>query len=68
MVRTIEAPFTDEQMQALQAYQDNPYVHDYCCPERHPLQVTRDALVCKNCHYHQVWAYEIDIESDPTGQ
>ena len=65
---TVTAPWSDEQIQALAAWQADPTKHAYTCEtsEHGPLTVTRDALVCETagCGYRQTWA--LDHVSPPS--
>lgn len=57
MIRT---PWTNEQIAALQAHQDNPMYHPYTCgnDSRHtPLIATKDGWRCADCDYKQDWAH-----------
>ena len=60
----IQAPFTDEQVEAMNRYQKSG-LHELTCPndERHagtptPLVATREGWVCSDpeCDYTQDWA------------
>lgn len=70
----IEAPWTDEQIAALEAWQRSPYVHPYTCAHRdgHPhepeygdhgvLRPTVDGWVCLHCDYTQNWAHTFSLQ------
>ena len=58
----IRAPWTDAQVEALNAWQQRGDVHEYTCPYSHDdgsrvLIATRDGWVCPSCGYRQRWAY-----------
>lgn len=65
--RTIHAPFTPEQVEALNRWQRNPLLHPYTCGKRtgHPwdpegdygvLVATEAGWICRHCDYTQDWA------------
>lgn len=55
------APWSDEQVAALNIWQGLGYVHEFTCPNTHDgtrvLHATRDGWVCPSCDYRQDWAY-----------
>lgn len=65
----IEAPWTDEQVERLNAHQRDRRFHPYTCGNRggHPfepeygdhgvLRATREGWVCPYCDYTQKWAH-----------
>jgi hypothetical protein len=56
----IKAPWTDEQVARLKAWQENNMVHSYTCgnDSKHAdLIPTRDGWVCPDCDYKQDWAH-----------
>lgn len=60
----IRAPFTPEQVEALNRWQASNMRHPYTCPGTHPecrehreLFVTRDGLICQCGRYKQDWAH-----------
>jgi hypothetical protein len=66
----IRAPFTPEQIEALNAWQRNGQVHPYTCgnaqcrAEHHHvdgsvLVATTTGWVCEHCGYTQEWAHEL---------
>lgn len=67
MTVKINAPWTMEQVAALQAYQDAGYVHPFTCGKRddHPdiggdrgvLTPTIGGWICQFCDYTQDWAH-----------
>jgi hypothetical protein len=71
----IEAPFTDEQVAALNKYQWSGVMHPFTCarPEglehsftEEVLRATRDGWVCVKvgCTYTQKWAHEFMADSE----
>lgn len=57
------APWTDEQVAAIQRWQDNKWVHPLTCKHHsgEPLKVTREGLRCdhKGCDYTQDWVPQV---------
>lgn len=58
----IKAPFTAEQVDALNRYQRLGYVHEFTCAEAHDgadraLYATREGWRCPHCDYRQDWAH-----------
>jgi hypothetical protein len=51
------APWTAEQVAAIQAWQDCGWVHEMTCPNGCgvPLEATPEQLVCPACGYWQKW-------------
>jgi hypothetical protein len=62
----IRAPWTDEQVQRLNAWQELPYVHEYTCgvDSSHSLVATTGGWVCMvdDCPYTQHWALSLSAE------
>lgn len=58
----IRAPWTDEQVAALNRFQGYGFVHPFTCQNHHDgdrsLVATRDGWVCPHCDYTQDWAHE----------
>ncbi len=72
----VKAPWTDEQVMSLTAWQNNGYVHPYTCGQRdgHPLDPegdygvlvpTTDGWVCRHCDYTQEWAHDYSLNEAP---
>lgn len=66
----LRAPFTDEQVAILNAYQQRDDVHPYTCEawhgepaERRNLVATKDGWRCRHCTYRQDWAHSIHFEA-----
>lgn len=69
MADTIKAPFTPEQVEALNRFQQLSHVHPFTCGSGyrtnksiHPdgegvLVATVDGWICRNCDYTQDWAH-----------
>lgn len=66
-METVRAPWTEEQIERLAAWQLNPAVHPYTCGNRddHPMDPegdygvlvpTENGWVCRHCDYTQDWA------------
>lgn len=65
----IRAPFTPEQVEALNAYQHARLFHPFTCVNREghawneevgdygPLVATAEGWVCAECDYTQTWAW-----------
>lgn len=70
----IEAPWTDEQVAALNRWQKAAYVHPFTCGRqpRRPLHrdgegvlvATRDGWVCPDDDYTQTWAHDFMAKED----
>lgn len=67
---SVTAPFTDEQVDALNYYQRSGIFHPFTCPHRsepghdpnNPIDLgalvaTPDGWVCEGCDYTQNWAH-----------
>lgn len=66
----IEAPFSSEQVDALNRYQRLGYVHEFTCPEHHggadrTLYATKDGWRCPHCGYQQDWAHRAMLDATP---
>jgi hypothetical protein len=56
--RLVEAPWSAEQVAALNAYQEAQFHHPYTCPAcPADLVATPDGWVCPTGHYKQRWAH-----------
>lgn len=59
---TLKAPWTPEQVDALNAYQQLGYVHEFTCGNDHEaddmLMATADGWHCPSCGYKQDWCHE----------
>lgn len=77
---SVTAPWTDEQVEALWAWQHSAYVHPYTCGNRddnHPhedefgdhgvLRPTNDGWTCPFCDYRQDWAHAFSFGPVPDG-
>lgn len=66
----ITAPFTTEQIDALNRFQRAGYVHPFTCPG-HPgegdrnLVATKDGWICCHCDYGQDWAHASMLDLPP---
>jgi hypothetical protein len=60
----IKAPWTIDQVHALNAYQRLGYVHEFTCPNNHGdkhsrvLRATPHGWKCAGCDYTQDWAHD----------
>jgi hypothetical protein len=60
----IRAPFTPEQIDALNRWQHNGRVHPFTCgtDSRHRVLVATPAgWVCEDCTYRQDWAHDFMV-------
>lgn len=66
--KTIEAPFTDEQVESLNGYQMSGAFHPFTCTwcrdhrdvgsnDDCLLVATRSGWICPTCTHHQTWAW-----------
>lgn len=74
---TATAPFTDEQVGRLVAWQLSPFVHGFTCGNREDhawrmadyggLTPTKDGWVCEEpgCGFTQDWCYDMMLEPIP---
>jgi hypothetical protein len=69
----IRAPFTDEQVENLNAWQKMGWIHEYTCgnKDKHPkdtgsLIATKKGWVCPYCNYTQAWAHDFAADRKPT--
>ena len=55
------APWTPEQVAALNAWQTGSATHPYTCPNNSSARLvpTADGWVCEGCDYTQSWAHAI---------
>lgn len=70
----IRAPWTPEQVEALNRWQASDFVHPYTCGhcrdadpdfplrDEHRLTATQSGWVCPTCHYTQDWALAMMLE------
>jgi hypothetical protein len=64
VLEKIVAPWTEEQVAALNRYQARGDFHEYACgtSSRHaPLVATTDGWVCRDCDYRQDWAHAASV-------
>jgi hypothetical protein len=65
----IEAPWTDEQVEALNRWQAAGHVHEYTCPNNHAgsrvLVAKNDGWHCPSCVYKQTFAYDQTFKAPP---
>lgn len=59
----ITAPFTQGEVDNINAYQQRDDVHPLTCPNNHGsetiLEATKRRLICPECDYTQDWAWEM---------
>lgn len=57
----IEAPWTAAQVDALNLFQQDKFIHPFTCPDHHEgeraLVATRAGWICCHCSYTQTWAH-----------
>jgi hypothetical protein len=58
----IYAPWTEEQVKALNRWQEAGYVHPFTCWEGDDLVATTGGWVCPKCSYQQNWAHSFMLE------
>jgi len=54
----VEAPWSDEQVYALNRWQGCDWVHEFTCPAGHMLAALHSGWVCPDCNYRQTWAHD----------
>jgi hypothetical protein len=74
-VSEIRAPFTPEQVEALNRYQQGGWMHPFTCgrcrdrlgggPYQRSLVATEAGWVCETCDYTQDWAHPFMVEGPP---
>lgn len=67
VVKTIWAPFSAAQVDALNKYQQNQFFVPYTCIQHHPdespkLIATREGWKCDECGITQLWTLQSSIE------
>lgn len=62
----VKAPFTTEQVRALNRWQSLGYVHEFTCECGRRLTATPAGWVCvgKDCDYTQDWAHDFMADAD----
>lgn len=55
------APFTSEQIEKLNKYQSNSFVHPYTCKNGHILIPEKEGLICYKCYYSQNWIHDFSV-------
>ena len=66
--KTITAPFTPQEVEALNAFQAVDYIHPFTCPDDHAgldrrLVATEKGWICPHCAYTQAWAHGFMLEA-----
>lgn len=66
----VHAPFTPDQVHALNEYQIDGYFHPFTCPNRKDhmpgiLVATEAGWVCSTCEYTQDWCLEFMARYKP---
>lgn len=61
-VGKITAPWTEEQVKALEARQDMEMLHEYTCECGHQLIPSKDGWFCEECPYTQNWCHALDVK------
>jgi hypothetical protein len=54
----IQAPWTNEQVAALNRWQQSNWVHPFTCRCGKDLVATREGWRCGSCDYTQDWAHD----------
>jgi hypothetical protein len=67
MADLLQAPWTPQQVDALNYFQRRGDVHEYTCPNDHgdadrTLFATKDGWRCPHCDYRQNWAHPMLME------
>lgn len=73
----IEAPFTPEQVEALNRWQGSHHVHPFTCPadgtrgskrhsDRRILVAHEHGWTCEWCGYRQLWAHDFMQKPEPS--
>lgn len=74
---TSTAPWTPEEVEALNAYQEGGWFHPFTCgrcrdadprwpsPDEHLLVATEAGWICPTCDYTQDWAHEFMFTGPP---
>lgn len=63
----MNAPWTDEQVKALNKYQKERFMHPFTCPNDHDnreLVATNNGWICKYCDYRQDWCHDWMADTD----
>ncbi len=67
----LKAPWTPEQVEALNRYQSSGFVHEFTCGGDHPgsrvLLATTEGWRCPTCDSRQDWAHRamLEMPKDP---
>lgn len=67
----LEAPWTPEQVQALNDYQNEGWMHPFSCPRGHGnLVATVEGWICRPpaCDYTQNWAHPFMADPEVAAQ
>jgi hypothetical protein len=67
---TIKAPWSAEQVDALNRFQRTPHIHPFTCPGHdgggdRDLVATRQGWICRHCDYRQDWAHDLMLDAPP---
>jgi hypothetical protein len=56
------APWTQEQVDKLNKWQNAGLFHPFTCGNGHTLVATKDGWICPSCpEYHQDWAHDFMV-------
>jgi len=72
MTSVVFTPWSDEQVEILNAYQNNSRLHEHTCLNDHgdlsrTLIATNNGWICPNCDYTQDWAHSFVFKrNEPT--
>lgn len=61
-IEKIIAPFNDEDMELMQVYQSNPFVHPYTCNCGNVFIIWKWGLHCEKCGYLQTWVLKSSVD------
>lgn len=65
MAQPLEAPWSEEVVEALNAFQDSGVMHPYTCPEcGHMLVATHNGWICLHDEYLQTWAHPFTADQE----
>ena len=54
----IKAPWTQDQVDSLNAYQKSELHHEYTCDKHHVLVAHENGWICPSCTYQQNWCHD----------
>jgi len=63
MVIVMDAPWSDEVVEALNWWQRSEFVHPYTCACGEVMIPTKEGFVCRKCPHKQDWCMEDVVEA-----